>query len=174
MCSSDLSYRNRAARMLWAIVWGLCFRPSPRPFHGWRRSLLRLFGATIEAGAHPYPSAKIWAPWNLVCEDTVAIAEDVVIYNPAPVTLKSHAIVSQQAYLCGATHDQDDPAFPLIAKPIVIERYAWICARAVAQPGITVREGAVLGLASVATRDLDPWTVYVGAPARAVKKRKSF
>ncbi len=37
------------------------------------------------------------------------------IYNPAPVTLGSHAILSQEAYVCGATHDYDDPAFPLIA-----------------------------------------------------------
>jgi putative colanic acid biosynthesis acetyltransferase WcaF len=64
-----------------------------------------------------------------------------------------------------------DAAFSLVASPITIERYAWICARAVVQPGVTVKEGAVLGLAGVATRDLEPWTVYAGVPARKVKER---
>jgi putative colanic acid biosynthesis acetyltransferase WcaF len=49
--------------------------------------------------------------------------------------------------------------------------YSWICARASVSPGVNVGEGAVLGLGSVATRDLDPWTVYSGAPAIGVKTR---
>jgi putative colanic acid biosynthesis acetyltransferase WcaF len=54
-----------ARRVAWNLVWVLLYRPSPTPLHGWRRMLLRLFGAEIGAGAHPYPSARIWAPWNL-------------------------------------------------------------------------------------------------------------
>jgi putative colanic acid biosynthesis acetyltransferase WcaF len=80
-------------------------------------------------------------------------------------------IVSQQAYLCGATHDYRDPAFPMIWAPITIGRYAWICARATVQSGVTVGEGAVLGLGSVTARDLEPWTVYAGVPAQKIKAR---
>ncbi|MBY0468527.1 MAG: putative colanic acid biosynthesis acetyltransferase, partial [Burkholderiaceae bacterium] len=78
----------------------------------------------------------------------------------------------QDAYLCGATHDIDDPAFPMVSAPIVIGPYAWVCARAVVCPGVTVGEGAVLGLAGVATRDLEAWTVYGGVPARLLRARK--
>ncbi len=165
------SLRNRLARALWGVVYWLLFRPSPRPLHAWRAFLLRRFGATIGPGCAIYPSARIWAPWNLVCEDVVAIADEAIIYNPSPIFLGSHSIVSQQAYLCGATHDYLNPAFPLVASPIRVERYAWICARAVVQPGITVKEGAVLGLAGVATRNLEPWSVYGGIPARKLKDR---
>ncbi len=49
---------------------------------------------------------------------------------------------------------------------------AWICARACVSPGVDVGEGAVLGLALVATRDLEPWGVYAGVPAVKVKERK--
>lgn len=106
-----------------------------------------------------------------MCEDVVAIADEVIIYNPKPITLGSHSIISQQAYLCGATHDYMDPGFPLVASPITIEGYAWICARAVVQAGVTVKEGAVLGLAGVATKNLEPWSVYAGIPAQKVKER---
>jgi putative colanic acid biosynthesis acetyltransferase WcaF len=84
----------------------------------------------------------------------------------------SHAIFSQGAYLCGATHDFDDPAFPLLAFSMEVGAYAWICARACIAPGVRVGEGAVLGLGSVATKDLEPWTVYAGVPAVRVKERK--
>ena len=120
---------------------------------------------------HVSPRARIWAPWNLICEDTVAVGDDAIIYNAAAVHLGSHAIVSQQAYLCGATHDYEDPAFPLIAYPIHIGSYSWVCSRATVQPGVNVGEGAVLALGSVATRDLEPWTVYGGVPARRIKIR---
>ncbi len=78
----------------------------------------------------------------------------------------------KNAYLCGATHDFDDPAFPLLAYAMEVGPYAWICARACVAPGVNIGEGAILGLASVATRDLEPWGVYAGSPASKVKERK--
>ena len=97
--------------------------------------------------------------------------DGAVIYNPAPITFGSHAILSQEAYVCGATHDYNDPGFPLMAFTMSFGPYAWICARASVAPGVNIGEGAVLGLASVATRNLEPWTVYAGSPAVKVKER---
>ena len=168
----SLSWGNRAARSLWSVTHTLLVRYSPRPCHAWRAMVLRLFGARLGPHCHIYPRARIWAPWNLVCEDAVGIADGVVVYNPAPMHLGSHCVVSQDAYLCGATHDIDDPAFPMVSAPITIRPYAWICARAVVCPGVNVGEGAVLGLAGVATHDLEAWTVYGGVPARVIRARK--
>jgi putative colanic acid biosynthesis acetyltransferase WcaF len=165
------SLSNRLRRLTWNIFWLILFRPSPRPLHKWRASLLRLFGATLGPDCHFYPAAKVWAPWNLVCADHVAAGDGVEIYNPSPMQFDSHVILSQDSYICGATHDYNDPAFPLIAYRMHIERYAWICARASVAPGVHVAEGAVLGLGSVATRDLEAWTVYSGHPAIAVRER---
>ena len=123
---------------------------------------------------HFYPRSKVWAPWNLICAAQVTAGDGAEIYNPAPVTLGSHAILSQDAYVCAATHDYDDPAFPLIAYSMQIGAYAWVCARASVAPGVNVGEGAVLGLGSVATRTLEPWTVYAGVPAVKVKERRQF
>lgn len=165
------SVRNRLLRFAWGIVYVLLFRPSPRPMHGWRSFLLRSFGATIGQDCHIYPGARIWAPWNLFCEYQATIADGVTVYNPKPVTLGSHAIISQDAYLCGATHDHEDPEFPLVSYEISIGAFAWVCARATVQPGVSLGEGAVLALGAIATRDLDAWSVYAGIPARKIKKR---
>src|SRR5262249_6217652 len=157
-------------RLAWIIVATLLFAPSPRPLFAWRAFLLRGFGARLGANCKIYPGARIWAPWNLRCGDVAAIADEGVIYNPAPVQLGSQPIISLQAFLCGATHDDTRPDFPLLAMPITIGDYAWICARATVQPGIRVGNGAVLGLGSVATKELEPWTVYAGVPARPIKQ----
>ena len=166
------SFGNRARRAVWNLCWLLLYRPSPRPFHAWRAMLLRVFGATLGPHCHFYPGSRVWAPWNLFCADHVAAGDGAEIYNPSPIQLASHVILSQDSYLCGATHDYNDPAFPLLAYRMRLGPYAWICARAMVAPGVQVGEGAVLGLGSVATRDLEPWTVYGGNPATAVRARE--
>ncbi|HLI75666.1 MAG TPA: hypothetical protein VKV02_01875 [Acidobacteriaceae bacterium] len=165
------SFSNRARRAVWNLCWLLLYRPSPRPLHGWRSFLLRSFGATLGPDCHFYLASRVWAPWNLHCDDHVAAGAGVEIYNPSPIELGSHVILSQSAYLCGATHDYNDPAFPLLSFRMRLEPYAWICAHAMVAPGVQVGEGAVLGLGAVATRDLQPWTVYSGNPAQPVRER---
>ncbi len=163
---------DRIKRQIWNCCWLVFYRLSPRPFHGWRAFLLRLFGAKMGSDCHFYPRARIWAPWNLICADQVSAGDDAEIYNPAPVRLGSHAIVSQGAYICGATHDYDNREFPLIAYPMEIGAHAWICARAIVGPGADVGEGAILGLGAVTTKNLEPWGVYAGNPAVKVKDRR--
>ena len=166
------SLQNRLQRLVWNLCWLLFYRTSPRPFHAWRSMLLRMFGATMGPNCHFYPGSRVHSPWNLLCADQVTAGDGVEIYNPAPLRLGSHAILSQGAYVCGATHDFDDPAFPLLTYAMEIGAYAWICARASVGPGVNVGEGAVLGLGSVTSKNLEPWTVYAGAPAVRVKERK--
>jgi putative colanic acid biosynthesis acetyltransferase WcaF len=166
------SVQNRLMRLLWGVCWLLLYRISPRPLYGWRAFLLRVFGAKMGPHCHFHADTRIWAPWNLTCADQVTLASGAEIYNPAPVSFGSHAIVSQGGYICGATHDFDDPVFPLLAYSMNIGAYAWICARATVGPGVNVGEGAVLGLGSVATKDLEPWGVYAGVPATRRKERK--
>ena len=165
------STANKLRRLVWNVCWLLLYRPSPRPLHAWRAMLLRAFGATMGPNCHFYPASKIWAPWNLVCADQVTAGDEAEIYNAAPMHFGSHVIVSQGAYLCGATHDFNDAAFPLQAYTMSFGAYSWICARACVGPGVNVGEGAVLGLGAVATRELEPWGVYGGNPAVRLKDR---
>lgn len=170
--SPQYSFGNRVQRQLWSVVWIVLYRPSPRIAHAWRAWLLRCFGAKLGPRCRFYPASRVWAPWNLQCEDTVMVADGAELYNPAPMLLASHAIVSQGAYLCGATHDYNDPKFPVVSFPMRLGRYAWVAARACVSPGVNLGDGAILGLASVATKDLEPWSIYAGVPARKVKERE--
>jgi putative colanic acid biosynthesis acetyltransferase WcaF len=164
------SYRNRAGRVLWTMVWCVFFRPSPRPFHAWRCWLLRLFGATIEQGAHPYPSARIWAPWNLTMREGSCLGDHVDCYSVDRVTLEPYATVSQYSYLCTASHDYTIQEMPVTTAPIRIGRRAWVAADAFVGPGVTIGEGAVVGARASVFRSVDPWTVVGGNPARILKK----
>ena len=89
------SLKNRLRRQVWNVCWLLLYRISPRPFHAWRAILLRAFGATLGPNCHFYPGSKVHSPWNLTCADQVTAGDGVEIYNPAPLRLGSHAILSQ-------------------------------------------------------------------------------
>jgi putative colanic acid biosynthesis acetyltransferase WcaF len=138
----------------------------------WRRILLRLFGARISPLAVIYGSARIWYPPHLEVGPHARISPGVTVYSVAKIIVEDYAIVSQGTHLCSASHDIEDPHFQTIAAPITIRPRAWVAAEAFIGPGVTVGEGAVLGARSCAFRDLDPWMVYVGNPARAIKARR--
>jgi len=167
------SLGNKLGRVAWAVVWNCFYRPSPRICHGWRRFLLRLFGATIGQGVHPYPSSKIWAPWNLEMEDHSCLADYVDCYCVDKIRMGSHSTVSQYSYLCTASHDYTDPTMPLTTAPIVIGEGVWIAADAFIGPGVIIGDGAVIGARSSVYRNIEPWTVVVGNPARVINKRES-
>jgi putative colanic acid biosynthesis acetyltransferase WcaF len=166
-----LGLGNKIGRVLWNFAWHLLYRPSPTFCYFWRRMLLRLFGAVVERGAHPYPRCRIWAPWNLTMGKYSCLANDVDCYSVAPVKLGVHATVSQYAFLCTATHDYEDPDFPLITKPIEICDYAWVGARAFIGPGVRIGEGAVVGATASVYHDVAEWTVVGGNPSKVIKLR---
>lgn len=168
----SFTLRNRLYRMIWASIWLLLASWTPPALHGWRRMLLRLFGANIAGTAFVYPSARIWSPANLEVGHFACIGPGVTVYSMAKISFAPYSLASQGAYICAGTHDIEDVYFQLQARPIVIGYRAWIAAQAFVGPGVTVGDGAVLGARSCAFRNLEPWTVYVGSPARALKQRK--
>ncbi len=163
--------REYVGRALWALASPL-FRCSPRPLFGWRRFLLRCFGAGVGQGVHVDPGARIEIPWNLTLGDHAAIGAGVWVYNLGPIRIGARATVSHRAHLCGGSHDYADPALPLLRTGLEIGDDAWVCADAFVGPGVRVGAGAVVGAAAVAMRDVEPWTVVAGNPARMVKRRE--
>jgi putative colanic acid biosynthesis acetyltransferase WcaF len=166
-----LSSRNKMLRMVWKWVWLLLYRPSPIPLHSWRRFLLRSFGAHVGAGAHPYPSSRVWAPWNLVMGEHSCLSHQVDCYCVDKIELGAHATVSQYSFLCTATHDYTQRDMPLVTAPIYIGAYAWVTADVFVGPGVTVGEGAVVGARSTVLRDVEPWTVVAGNPPKVIGPR---
>lgn len=164
------SNKEYAGRILWMLAWPL-FRCSPRPLFGWRRMLLRCFGAQVGRQVHIYPSARIEIPWNLRIGDQASIGENVLVYSLGPVEIGSRTTVSHNAHLCAGSHDYRDPGLPLLRLPIRIGADAWICAQSFIGPGVIVGDGAVVGAGTVVTGDVEAWTVVAGNPARFLKRR---
>jgi putative colanic acid biosynthesis acetyltransferase WcaF len=165
--------RGRPAwfELIWLLVQALFVRSwVPGAWH--RRIILRLFGARLGKDVNIKPGVHIKMPWRLEVGDHSWIGENVWIDNMAPVVIGNHCCLSQGVYLCTGSHDWEASGFDLITAPITICDKAWLGAKAVVGPGVTVGEGAVLALGSVATRDLKPWWVYRGNPAGPVKERK--
>lgn len=163
---------NRLKRAAWNVVSAWLFRLSPRSCHGWRRALLRLFGASVGRGVHVYPGARIWAPWNVRLGDECGVADDVILYSQAPIELGARSVISQGSHLCTGTHDFEAPGFPLVARPIVVGADAWIAAECFIHPGVTIGAGAVVGARAVVTKDLPEWMVCIGHPCRAIRPRR--
>src|SRR5580698_5062801 len=170
--SSHFSLGLRVARVLWGLVWLFFFRPSPFPFHGWRRILLRLFGAQIGPNAHVYPSVRVWAPWNLTMAEGSSLGPWVDCYCVDKIELGEWASVSQRSFLCSASHDIRSPKFELITAPIRIGSRAWVAGEAFVGPGVTIGKGAVVAARAVAVKDVRPWAVVAGNPAHEITTRK--
>lgn len=169
---NELSRRHQALRMLWTTVWTLFARPLPRRVGcRWKRTLLQAFGAKLAPTAVVYSSAKVYYPPNLVMENYSCLASEVNCYNIAPVHIGANTTISQGAFLCTAGHDITDPLNKLISAPIVIEDQAWVAAHAFIGPGVTVGQGAVVGAAAAVFKNVEPWTVVGGNPAKFIKKR---
>lgn len=169
---SPYTTSNRIKRMIWSIVWTLFARPFPKSLaNPWKVFILRCFGAKISNTSYVYSSAKIFMPWNLIMEEQTCIGSEVDCYNAAPIIIKSYATVSQRAYLCTASHNISSSKHEQTEKPIIIESKAWVAAEAFVGPNVTIGEGAVVGARAVVFKDVEPWNVVIGNPAKVIKKR---
>jgi len=179
LMKSDISspvfgVKNKAVRVVWFVVYCLFFRTSPSVLHSFRVFLLRIFGASIGSGCCVYPDVKVWLPSNLKVGDKTAIGPRVNIYNQGFVEIGSEVVISQGSHICASTHDYSLSTHPLILQPITVSDGVWLCADSFVGPGVSVKEGAVLGARGAAFRDLEAWVVYSGNPAVVIKKREIF
>lgn len=181
MAGLDLkNYQNRhslgskIARVMWMVAWTILFRPTPRGnlFRPWRIFLLKLFGADVRWTSNVLPSCRIWQPWKLKMGAYACLSADVDCYTVAPIVIGDNATVSQGVRLCTAGHDITSRTMELTTAPITIGANAWIAGWAIVLPGVTVGEGAVVGAGTVVTKDVEPWTVVGGNPAKVIKKRE--
>jgi putative colanic acid biosynthesis acetyltransferase WcaF len=168
---ASFSLRNRLARLFWNATYILFFKFSPRPMHGYRAFILKLFGARLGKQCHIYPTAKIWAPWNLEMDDHAGLANDVICYNMANIRIGKKVVISQGTHLCTGSHDYTDSNFQLLAKPIEIGDQAWLCTESFVGPGVKIGAGSVVGARSVVLKDIPEWMVCAGMPAKPIKPR---
>jgi putative colanic acid biosynthesis acetyltransferase WcaF len=163
--------RNKIGRVIWNLTWLLLFRPTPQFMGAWRSFLLKMFGAKI-GWARLHPSVRIWAPWRLKLGTHVFVDRDVNLYNAYGITTGDRVVISLGSFLCTASHDYTLTTNPLIGGEIVLGNDVWIAADAFVAPGKKIADGAVVGARAVVVRDVEPWTVVAGNPAKFIRKRE--
>jgi putative colanic acid biosynthesis acetyltransferase WcaF len=169
-------FRGRSewfVQLWWLVQWFL-FRHSPQVFYGWRRFLLRLFGAQIGRNVLIRPTAMVTYPWKLRIGDYSWIGDDVVLYSLGEITIGAHTVISQRSYLCAGTHDYTASGFDITSPPVRIGDQVWIATDVYVAPGVTIGTGTVVGARSSVFNDLPGGMIYYGNPASPVRPRPSI
>jgi putative colanic acid biosynthesis acetyltransferase WcaF len=172
MHKSEWTFGQKVARTLWMFVSATLFRWSFHNWYGWRRWLLRRFGATIGQRVRVRPSARIEIPWNLSIADEAIIGDFAILYSLGNITIGRRTVISQYAHLCAGTHDYTQASFPLIRLPITVGADCWIAADVFVGPGVTVGDRAVVGARSTVVKDVEAEQIVVGAGARVIGLRQ--
>lgn len=168
---SPFTVRENFARLMWLIMQGTLFRFSFPTWYRYRVFLLRLFKAKIDWTCRIKRTVRFDCPWNFTAGRNCALGDYVIVYALGPITLGRRVTVSQYSHLCAGSHDFTHRYLPLIKPPITLENDVWLGADAFVGPGVTVREGALLGARGSAFKDLDAWTIYGGSPAYRMRER---
>ncbi len=158
-------------QLLWYFTNILFFINPLNISSGIKVFLLRVFGASIGSAVIIKPSVNIKYPWKLKVGNNTWIGEDVWIDNLADVIIGDNVCISQGALLLCGNHNYKKETFDLVLGTIVLENGVWIGAKSVVCPGIICKSHSVLSVASVATKNMEAYTIYSGNPAQKIRER---
>ncbi len=136
-----------------------------------KATVLRIFGAQVGVGLVIKNSVRIKNPWRLKIGNHCWIGEDAWIDNLENVDIGNNVCLSQGSMLLTGNHDYTDSTFPYRLGKIVLEDGVWIGAQSVVCPGVTCKSHSILTVHSVASKNLDPWSIYAGNPSTFVRHR---
>lgn len=163
--------RSSAYVQLWWLVQATFFSYTPQFMYGWRRWLLRLFGAKVGNGVLIRASVKITYPWKVDIGDYAWIGDDVILYSLGNINIGKHAVVSQRSYICTGSHITSSRNFRIYSKPIIIEDGAWLATDVFVAPGVRIGRNALIGARSSVFSDAKPGFIHVGTPAKPLRER---
>jgi putative colanic acid biosynthesis acetyltransferase WcaF len=165
---------SRLKQISWYLINIIFFKNPFNMLSSLKIALLKLFGAKLGRGIVVKPAVNIKYPWKLEVGDYSWIGEEVWIDNLSEVVIGKNVTLSQGSLLLTGSHDHARTSFDFISHPIILEDGVWVGARAVISGGTTCRTHSILGINSVAEKDLEPYTIYKGNPAVPVLTRAIF
>lgn len=164
--------RSKVVVQLWWIVEKTLFAWSPQFFYGWRRFLLRLFGAKIGKNVLIRSSAKFTYPWKVSIGDYTWVGEDCILYSLGNITIGKHVAIAHGVYFNTGLHDYSKESFDINYKEVVIEDQAWVTNDVYIAPGVRIGKGCVIGARSNVFKSMPEGYICYGNPAKAIKKRR--
>ena len=164
----DFRGKSKITVQLWWVVYALLFRPSPQVMYGWRRFLLRSFGAKVGRKVILRPTTQITYPWKVSIGDYSWIGDDVVLYSLGTI---ANSVISQRCYICTGSHDYQTESFDIYAQKITIGSECWLATDVYVAPSVNIGNGTVVGARSSVFKDLPANKVCIGTPAKPIKDR---
>lgn len=143
------------------------------PCHHFRRFFYRLAGVKIGKGSAIHTKARFYDPKNIsIGEDTI-IGEGVVLDGRDLITIGNHVDVASEVMIYNSEHDVNSENFSATNAPVTIEDYVFIGPRVIILAGVTIGRGAVVGAGAVVTKDVPPYAIVGGVPAKIIGERRN-
>ncbi|WP_181437912.1 DapH/DapD/GlmU-related protein [Curtobacterium sp. MCLR17_034] len=141
------------------------------PLHIARVGAVRAWGADIDRSATLYHGFQIRSARRLTIGARTSVGDGAILDARGGLTLGSDVNLSTQVHIWTAQHAWDSPDFAYVSAPVNIGDHAWLSTRVTVLPGVSIGEGAVVAAGSVVTKDLAPYGLYGGVPARKLRQR---
>ena len=142
------------------------------PCHCFRRFLYRLAGIKIGKGSVIHTKARFYDPRNIILDEDTIVGEGVVLDGREKLVIGSHVDIASEVMIYNSQHDIEDENFSAVDKPVVIEDYVFVGPRSIILPGVKIGKGAVVGAGAVVTKDVPPFAIVGGVPAKIIGERK--
>jgi len=144
-----------------------------QPSSALRMRTYQRFGVQLESPSTTaiMRGTEVWAPTGLSIGADTVIGRWCLLDARGGITIGRHVNISSYTKMMTAKHDIDDPGFAAVYAPIVIGDRVWVALGATIIDGVTIGEGAVVCAGAVVTRDVPPFTVVGGVPARHIRDR---
>lgn len=142
------------------------------PSHHIRRLFYRLGGISIGWGSAIHTGARFYNPWNIKIGKDSILGEGIVLDGRDKLTIGDHVDIASEVMIYNGEHDINSPSFSAVFSPVVIEDYVFIGPRAIILPGVTIKKGAVVGAGAVVTKDVEPFSIVGGVPAKQIGERQ--
>ena len=166
--------RVNAAAIKYITNYVICYVPNYTLRYFWYRRVLGWDigpGAAILMGQYIQMNGIRTSGRRVSIGSGTVINQKCLIYTPSGLIIGNNVSISAEVALITGGHDINDPGFPSAYRPIIIDDYVWIGTRAVILQGVTIGRGAVVMAGAVVTRDVEPFTVVGGVPAKPIAER---
>jgi|HubBroStandDraft_5_1064220.scaffolds.fasta_scaffold315333_1 acetyltransferase-like isoleucine patch superfamily enzyme len=130
-------------------------------------------GATIGRDVVLKPGVEVLSPKSLTIGSHTNIGRYVHLDSRGGLTIGDNVNISDEVAIWTAEHDIQSPEFAMTKGPVVIGSRVWLCFRSIVLPGITLGEGCVVASGAVVTKDIPPFAVVAGVPAKVIGSRNN-
>ena len=141
------------------------------PSHHVRRFFYRLAGMKIGTGSTLHMGTRFYNPGNITIGKDTIIGEGAVLDGRAPLLIGDHVDFATEVMVYNAQHDIESTTFAAETGSVVIKDYVFVGPRTIILPGVTIGKGAVVAAGAVVTKDVEPFTVVGGIPAKVIGER---